>query len=124
MGHHITGPYPPPYYLPAVSAHVTIRLMRRLPLFFLVVFSFAAQQTPAVDPKYAPLAERLFTAPDDASRTAIIASNRDLVTPDLVKSMNQLAGQVFDRQAFDQALGMYRVSCTVARQIGDKHGEA
>jgi CHAT domain-containing protein len=90
---------------------------------FLLLFCAAAQNTTPVDPKYVPLAERLFTAPDDAARTALLAANKDLATIELVKTMNELAGKVFDGQAFEQALGMYRTVCGVARQVGDKKGE-
>jgi CHAT domain-containing protein/Tfp pilus assembly protein PilF len=98
--------------------------MRCLLVCVLFLCCFAAQPPAKVDPKYVPLAERLFTAPDDAARAALLASSNDLVTPDLVKTLNELAGQVFDRQAFEQALAMYRISCGVARQIGDRRGEA
>ena len=38
--------------------------------------------------------------------------------------MNEIAGQVFDRNNFEHALPMYRINGWVARQIGDRPGEA
>jgi CHAT domain-containing protein len=98
--------------------------VRAFCLCFLLLLCVSAQQPSSVDPKYAPLAQRLLTAPDDAARTALLDANHDLASHALVKTMNEIGGQVLDRNNFEHALPMYRINAWVARQIGDRPGEA
>jgi CHAT domain-containing protein len=93
-------------------------------LYLSLLFCVSAQQSSPIDPKFAPLAQRLLTAADDAARTALLAENPALANHDLIRTMDELGGQVFDRNDFEHALPMYRITCSVARQIGDRAGIA
>ena len=77
-----------------------------------------------VDPLYAPLAAQLFAAGGNAARAALLDANRELAKPGLVRAMNELAGQAYDRRDFAAALQMYEAACTVAGHIGDPRGMA
>jgi CHAT domain-containing protein len=92
-------------------------------LCVLLLFCVSAQQSSPIDPKYAPLAQRLFTA-DEAGRAALLAANPSQANPDLVRTLNEMAGQVYDREDFTHALPMFQITLAVALQIGDRSGEA
>lgn len=92
-------------------------------LLLLLVPTGAAQTTPRIDPKFVPLAERLFAAPDDQARFALLESSRELAVPALVATMNEMAGQFFDRQAYSQSLSYAHSTCAVARRLNDLKGE-
>jgi CHAT domain-containing protein/tetratricopeptide (TPR) repeat protein len=83
-----------------------------------------AQQTPPIDPATVQFAQQLFNAPTDEARAALLAAHPDLATPALIRAMNDLAGQVFDRGAIAQALSLYRIVLPLAHQVGDVRGEA
>jgi CHAT domain-containing protein/Tfp pilus assembly protein PilF len=83
-----------------------------------------AQQNPRIDPKYVPLAEQLFSAADDPARAVLLDAHKDLLDPKLVGTMNEIAGQVFDKEDYEHAMPMYGVACGIAERVGDKHGQA
>ena len=83
-----------------------------------------AQQDPPPDPKFAPLAGQLFLAAGEPARAQLLAAHQDLATPDLVRTMSNLAGQVFDRRDYAAVLPMYQATCAVAAAIGDTRGQA
>jgi CHAT domain-containing protein/tetratricopeptide (TPR) repeat protein len=92
-------------------------------LLVVLLCTALAQQDPPPDPKFAPLAHQLFLAPE-LTRAQLLAAQKDLATPDLVRTMSLLAGQVFDRRDYAGALPMYQATCAVAAAIGDTRGQA
>ena len=83
----------------------------------------AAWGQPADSP-YTALASQLFSAPDPGAREALLSSRKELVTPALVKAMNDLGGQIFDHRDYVNALKLYTLACGVAESIGDHVGVA
>jgi CHAT domain-containing protein/tetratricopeptide (TPR) repeat protein len=83
-----------------------------------------AAQSPSLDPKYVPLAQQLLSAPTDADRFALLDAHKDLAVPELVMTLNELAGQQFDRQQYEPGLAFARAACSVANRLGDLHGQA
>jgi CHAT domain-containing protein/Tfp pilus assembly protein PilF len=83
-----------------------------------------AQQTSPIDPVSLPLAQQIFNAPNEEARAALLSSHPDLAKTPLVRTMNELAGQPFDRAAYRQAEQMYRIVIWVANRVGDARGEA
>jgi CHAT domain-containing protein len=81
-----------------------------------------AQQDPPPDPKFTALANRILTV-DPAGRTALLADNREMVTPELVKALEAIANQAFDRRDYTSALPMYKITCEVADGIADRRGQ-
>ena len=70
------------------------------------------------------LADQILAAPDSAARAAILDSNSALLTPALVRAMNELAGQAYDRRDYARALTLYQVACQVAPRAADRRGLA
>jgi CHAT domain-containing protein/Tfp pilus assembly protein PilF len=97
--------------------------MRRLCLGVVLLLSAGIAQPPTpIDPKYAPLAQQLFTAAEQ-DRAALIAAHPDLAEPKLVSTMNEIAGRFYDRGDFEPALPMYQTVLAVAVQLHDQRGE-
>src|SRR5579871_3091756 len=85
------------------------------------VFSAWGQPT---DSPFAKLATRLLAEPSEQTRQELLSYSHELATSDLIKAMNELAGQVYDRRNYAAALPMYRTTCEVATRIGDQSGVA
>jgi CHAT domain-containing protein len=83
-----------------------------------------AQTSPPPDPSIAAFANRLFLAKDAAARNALLEQGGPMVSVALVKAMNEMAGQVFDRRDYATALAMYQTTCAAAVKAGDRRGQA
>jgi CHAT domain-containing protein/Tfp pilus assembly protein PilF len=109
-----------------VLADYTHNLM--LPLFavwcWLALGLGLAQTSPPPDPALAALADRLFLEKDAVARIAMLEQSGPVVSPALVKAMNEMAGQVFDRRDYSKALAMYQTACDAAVKAGDRRGQA
>jgi hypothetical protein len=83
----------------------------------------AAQSPKPIDPKYAPLAQQLFTA-GEAERGPLLASHPEFANPTLIVTINEIAGRFYDRSDFEHALPMFETARAVARQLQDRPGAA
>jgi CHAT domain-containing protein/Tfp pilus assembly protein PilF len=93
----------------------------RLAGFFLLTAGIVLADDPLPDPQLTALADQIFVAKDAAARAAVLDAHRDVVSPALARTMNRLAGQVFDHRDFAKARDMYEVSCEVAGKTGARH---
>src|SRR5947209_10727746 len=82
-----------------------------------------AQSAPP-DPALVPLASRIFQAQDPATRDALLEQSGSSISAPLIKAMNEMAGQVFDRRDYASALTMYQTTCVAAIKAGDRRGQA
>lgn len=82
-----------------------------------------AQSAPP-DPSLVPLANRIFQAQDPAARDAVLEQSGPSISAPLIKAMNEMAGQVFDRRDYANALTMYQTTCVAAVKAGDRRGQA
>ena len=103
---------------------MSTRCLSTATLLVVLLCTALAQQDPPPDPKFAPLANQLLAAPSEPARAQLLAGQQDLATPDLVRTMSNLAGQVFDRRDYAGVLPMYQATCVVAAAIGDTRGQA
>jgi CHAT domain-containing protein len=81
--------------------------------------------------RYAPaendLAEALVKAKTEAERAALLAEEKELVTPELVRALGTQGGGFYNQGGqggYQQALATYRLALSVAEQIGDQTGIA
>ena len=70
------------------------------------------------------LAKELVKVESEAERAKLLAEDKELVTAELVRAMIEHGNRLFLQSGFDQAIAIYRLSQSIAEQIGDKAGFA
>src|SRR6266498_2337998 len=70
------------------------------------------------------LAEALVKVESEAERAKLLAEEKELVTAELVRAMIGQGYRLYLQSGFDQSIAIYRLSQSIAEQIGDKAGIA
>jgi CHAT domain-containing protein/tetratricopeptide (TPR) repeat protein len=70
------------------------------------------------------LADALVKVESEAGRANLLAEEKELVTAELVRAMIEQGNRLYLQSRFDQSIAIYRLSQSVAEQIGDKAGIA
>jgi len=97
-----------------------VRTISRIALLFLAPSAWCQPNVPPIS----SLANEILSTSNPDARSVLLASHKDAITPPLVKAMNDLSGQTYDRRQYPKALAMYRTTCEVAMGIGDRAGQA
>jgi len=70
------------------------------------------------------LAEALVKVENEVERAKLLAEEKELVTSELVRAMIGQGYRLYLQSKFDQSIAIYRLSQSIAEQIGDKAGIA
>ena len=70
------------------------------------------------------LAEALVKVESEAERAKLLAEEKELATAELVRAMIEQGNRLYLQSRFDQSIAIYRLSQSIAEQIGDKAGIA
>src|SRR5262245_10569449 len=70
------------------------------------------------------LADALVKVESEAERAKLLAEEKELATAELVRAMIEQGNRLYLQSRFDQAIAIYRLSQSIAEQIGDKAGIA
>src|SRR5262245_51394444 len=70
------------------------------------------------------LAEALVKVESEAERAKLLTEEKELVTAELVRAMIEQGYRTYLQSGFDQSIAIYRLSQSIAEQIGDKAGIA
>jgi CHAT domain-containing protein/tetratricopeptide (TPR) repeat protein len=97
-----------------------VRTISRIALLFLAPAAWCQPN----DAPISSLANEILSTSNPEARSIFLASHKDAITPPLVKAMNDLAGQTYDRRQYPKALEMYKTTCEVATGIADRAGQA
>ncbi len=75
-------------------------------------------------PAEVDLAEALVKVESEAERAKLLAEEKELMTAELVWAMNEQGNRLYLQSRFDQSIAVYRLSQSIAEQVGDKAGIA
>ena len=70
------------------------------------------------------VAATLAAAKSDQERAALLAEEKELVTPELVRALSNRGERFYNQGGYSQALSIYQLAQSLAEQLGDQRGMA